>query len=166
MILRGRAHRFDDDINTDYIISSKYKAQTLRIEDAAKHLMEDIDPGFADRIAPGDIIVAGRNFGCGSSREAAPRVIKAAGIAAVVAASFARIFFRNSINIGLPVLACDTRDIGSGDEIDVDLASGQVRNLSTGASKAVQPLPKVMMNVIADGGLVQHIRKHGTYRLD
>ena len=166
MILRGRAHRFDDDINTDYIISSKYKAQTLRIEDAAKHLMEDIDPGFADRIAPGDIIVAGRNFGCGSSREAAPRVIKAAGIAAVVAASFARIFFRNSINIGLPVLACDTRDIGSGDEIEVDLASGQVRNLSTGASKAVQPLPKVMMNVIADGGLVQHIRKHGTHRLD
>ena len=166
MILRGRAHRFDDDINTDYIISSKYKAQTLRIEDAAKHLMEDIDPGFADRIAPGDIIVAGRNFGCGSSREAAPRVIKAAGIAAVVAASFARIFFRNSINIGLPVLACDTRDIGSGDGIEVDLASGQVRNLSTGASKAVQPLPKVMMNVIADGGLVQHIRKHGTYRLD
>ena len=166
MILRGRAHRFDDDINTDYIISSKYKAQTLRIEDAAKHLMEDIDPGFADRIAQGDIIVAGRNFGCGSSREAAPRVIKAAGIAAVVAASFARIFFRNSINIGLPVLACDTRDIGSGDEIEVDLASGQVRNLSTGASKAVQPLPKVMMNVIADGGLVQHIRKHGTYRLD
>lgn len=166
MILRGRAHRFDDDINTDYIISSKYKAQTLRIEDAAKHLMEDIDPGFADRIAPGDIIVAGRNFGCGSSREAAPRVIKAAGIGAVVAASFARIFFRNSINIGLPVLACDTQGIGSGDEIEIDLASGCVRNLSTGASKVVQPLPKVMMNVIADGGLSQHIRKHGTYRLD
>jgi len=166
MILSGRAFRFGDDINTDYIISSKYKAQTLRIEDAAKHLMEDIDPGFAGRIAPGDIIVAGRNFGCGSSREAAPRVIKAAGIAAVVASSFARIFFRNSINIGLPVLACDTRDIGSGDEIEVDLASGYVRNLSTGASKMVQPLPKVMMNVIADGGLVQHIRKHGTYMLD
>ena len=166
MILKGRAHRVGDDINTDYIISSKYKAQTLRIEDAAKHLMEDIDPGFADRIAPGDIIVAGRNFGCGSSREAAPRVIKAAGIAAVVASSFARIFFRNSINIGLPVLACDTDDIGSGDEIEIDLASGRVRNLSTGASKAVQPLPKVMMNVIADGGLVQHIRKHGTYMLD
>ena len=166
MILRGRAHRFEDDINTDYIISSKYKAQTLRIEDAAKHLMEDIDPGFADRIAPGDIIVAGRNFGCGSSREAAPRVIKAAGIAAVVASSFARIFFRNSINIGLPVLACDTHDIKTGDEIEVDLASGSVRNVSTGTSKSVQPLPKVMMNVIADGGLVEHIRKHGTYRLD
>jgi 3-isopropylmalate/(R)-2-methylmalate dehydratase small subunit len=166
MILRGRAHRFGDDINTDYIISSKYKAQTLRIEDAAKHLMEDIDPGFAERIAPGDIIVAGRNFGCGSSREAAPRVIKAAGIAAVVASSFARIFFRNSINIGLPVLACDTQDIGNGDEIEIDLAAGRVRNLSTGGSKTVQPLPKVMMNVIADGGLVQHIRKHGTYMLD
>ena len=166
MILRGRAHRFEDDINTDYIISSKYKAQTLRIEDAAKHLMEDIDPGFADRIAPGDIIVAGRNFGCGSSREAAPRVIKAAGIAAVVASSFARIFFRNSINIGLPVLACDSHDIKPRDEIEVDLASGSVRNVSTGTSKSVQPLPKVMMNVIADGGLVEHIRKHGTYRLD
>jgi 3-isopropylmalate/(R)-2-methylmalate dehydratase small subunit len=166
MILKGRAHRFDDDINTDYIISSKYKAQTLRIEDAAKHLMEDIDPGFAARILPGDIIVAGRNFGCGSSREAAPRVIKAAGIGAVVAMSFARIFFRNSINIGLPVLACDTEGIVSGDEIAIDLKSGTVRNLSSGATRHVLPLPKVMMNVIADGGLVAHIRKHGTYKLD
>jgi 3-isopropylmalate/(R)-2-methylmalate dehydratase small subunit len=166
MILRGRAHRFDDDINTDYIISSKYKAQTLRIEDAAKHLMEDIDPGFAGRVRPGDIIVAGRNFGCGSSREAAPRVIKAAGLGAVVATSFARIFFRNSINIGLPVLASDTSDIASGDEIEIDLANGSVRNLSTGSSRTVQPLPQVMRNLIADGGLVAHIRKHGTYKLD
>jgi 3-isopropylmalate/(R)-2-methylmalate dehydratase small subunit len=166
MILRGRAHRFDDDINTDYIISSKYKAQTLRIEDAAKHLMEDIDPGFAGRVRPGDIIVAGRNFGCGSSREAAPRVIKAAGLGAVVATSFARIFFRNSINIGLPVLASDTSDIASGDEIEIDLANGSVRNLSTGNSRTVQPLPQVMRNLIADGGLVAHIRKHGTYKLD
>jgi 3-isopropylmalate/(R)-2-methylmalate dehydratase small subunit len=166
MILRGRAHRFDDDINTDYIISSKHKAQNLRIEDAAKHLMEDLDPGFAERIVPGDIIVAGRNFGCGSSREAAPRVIKAAGIGAVVAASFARIFFRNSINIGLPVLACDTSDIATGDEIEIDLANGSVRNLTRGQTRSVQPLPKVMMNLIADGGLVAHIRKHGTYQLD
>jgi 3-isopropylmalate/(R)-2-methylmalate dehydratase small subunit len=166
MILRGRAHRFEDDINTDYIISSKHKAQTMRIEDAAKHLMEDLDPGFAARIAPGDIIVAGRNFGCGSSREAAPRVIKAAGIGAVVAASFARIFFRNSINIGLPVLACDTSDITTGDEIEIDLAAGSVRNLTRGSARSVQPLPKVMMNLIADGGLVAHIRKHGTYQLD
>src|SRR4051794_17300627 len=132
MILRGRVHRFDDDINTDYIISSKYKAQTLHIEDATKHLMKDIDPGFAARVRPGDILVAGRNFGCGSSREAAPRVIKAAGLGAVVAASFARIFFRNSINIGLPVLACDTDGIRDGDEIAIDLATGEVRNLSTG----------------------------------
>ena len=166
MILRGRAHRFEDDINTDYIISSKHKAQTLRIEDAAKHLMEDIDPGFAARVQPGDIIVAGRNFGCGSSREAAPRVIKAAGIGAVVATSFARIFFRNSINIGLPVLVCDTADIKTGDEIEIDLASGSVRNLSSGTSRTVAPLPQVMRNLIADGGLVPHIRKHGTYQLD
>ncbi len=166
MILRGRAHRFEDDINTDYIISSKYKAQTLRIEDAARHLMEDIDPGFAQRVQPGDIMVAGRNFGCGSSREAAPRVIKAAGIGAVVASSFARIFFRNSINIGLPVLACDTSGIKTGDEIEIDLAGGTVRNLSAGTSRSVQPLPKVMMNLIADGGLAAHIRKHGTYKLD
>ena len=166
MILKGRAHRFEDDINTDYIISSKYKAQTLRIEDAARHLMEDIDPGFASRVSPGDIIVAGRNFGCGSSREAAPRVIKAAGIGAVVAVSFARIFFRNSINIGLPVLACDTEGIRTGDEVEIDLSEGAVRNLSTGTTRVVQPLPKVMTNVIADGGLVAHIRKHGTYKLD
>ena len=158
------------DVDTDQIIPKQFLKRIERTG-YGEFLFHDWsqDPAFElnrPEYAGATILVTGRNFGCGSSREAAPRVIKAAGIAAVVAASFARIFFRNSINIGLPVLACDTRDIGSGDEIEVDLASGQVRNLSTGASKAVQPLPKVMMNVIADGGLVQHIRKHGTYRLD
>jgi 3-isopropylmalate/(R)-2-methylmalate dehydratase small subunit len=166
MILAGRAFRFGDDVNTDYIISSKYKAQNLRIEDAAAHLMEDIRPGFAGQVRPGDLIVAGRNFGCGSSREAAPRVIKAAGVGAVVAASFARIFFRNCINIGLPVVVCDTADIDEGDALEIDLSSGTVHDLTRHAVRTTTPLPPVMMNVIADGGLAAHIRRHGGYKLD
>jgi 3-isopropylmalate/(R)-2-methylmalate dehydratase small subunit len=166
VILAGRAFRFGDDINTDYIIASKYKAQNLRIEDAAAHLMEDVRPGFATELRPGDLIVAGRNFGCGSSREAAPRVIKAAGVGAVLAASFARIFFRNCINIGLPVIVCDTEGIDEGDELELDLASGSVRDLTKRAVRASAPLPRVMMNVIADGGLAAHIRRHGGYKLD
>jgi 3-isopropylmalate/(R)-2-methylmalate dehydratase small subunit len=166
MILAGRAFRFGDDINTDYIIASKYKAQNLRIEDAAAHLMEDIRPGFAAELRPGDLIVGGRNFGCGSSREAAPRVIKASGVGAVIAASFARIFFRNCINIGLPVIVCDTEGIDEGDELEVHLSSGSVRDLTQRAVRTTAPLPRVMMNVIADGGLAAHIRRHGGYKLD
>lgn len=165
MIIRGRAHCFGDDVNTDYVIASKYKAKTLDIREMAKHLMEDLDPGFAERMRPGDIIVGGRNFGCGSSREAAPRVIQAAGISAVLAVSFARIFFRNSVNIGLPVFPCDTAFIGDGDELEIDLASGGVNDISTGGSVQVAPLPQVMVNIIADGGLVAHLRKHGTFVL-
>ena len=161
----GAAHVVGDNVDTDRIIPGKY-TKTLDTSQLAIHLLEDYDPRLVSRLQAGDVLVAGENFGCGSSREQAPLAIAAAGISVVLARSFARIFFRNSINIGLPVLACDTDDIGSGDEIEIDLASGRVRNLSTGASKAVQPLPKVMMNVIADGGLVQHIRKHGTYMLD
>ena len=165
MIIRGRAHCFGDDVNTDYVIASKYKAKTLDIGEMAKHLMEDLDPGFAERMRPGDIIVGGRNFGCGSSREAAPRVIQAAGISAVLAVSFARIFFRNSVNIGLPVLPCDTAFIGDGDELEIDLAGGGVRDIKTGGSVQAAPLPRVMVNIITDGGLVAHLRKHGTFVL-
>ena len=131
----------------------------------AHHLMEDLDPTFVGRIQRGDFIVAGRNFGCGSSREAAPRVIQAAGIGAVLATSFARIFFRNSINIGLPVLICDTHWISNGDELEVNLATGTVTNRTTGVEIQARPLPKIMLNIMADGGLAAHIRKHGTFRL-
>lgn len=166
MILSGRAFRFGDDVNTDYIISSKYKAQNLCIEDAATHLMEDIRRDFAAEIRPGDLIVAGRNFGCGSSREAAPRVIKAAGVGAVIASSFARIFFRNCINIGLPVVVCDTEGIDEGNELEIDLSGGTVHDLTQHGVRMTAPLPRVMMNVIADGGLAAHIRRHGGYKLD
>lgn len=165
MNITGRAHRFGDDINTDYIIASKYKTASLDPRELTRHLMEDIDPGFGQRVRPGDLIVAGRNLGCGSSREGAPLVIKAAGVGAVLAQSFARIFFRNAINIGLPVLVCDTAGIHGDDELEFDLATGSGRNVTTGAAIRAAPLPQVMINIVRDGGLAAHIRKHGTFQL-
>ena len=165
MRIAGRAHCFGDDINTDYIIASKYKTASLDPAELTRHLMEDIDPGFARRIRSGDILVAGRNFGCGSSREGAPVIIKAAGIAAVVAVSFARIFFRNAINIGLPVFVCDTSGIRTGDDLELDLEAGTGRDATTGAAITAAPLPRAMINVVRDGGLAAHIRKHGTFQV-
>ena len=153
MILAGRAFRFGDDINTDYIIASKYKAQNLRIEDAAAHLMEDVRPGFATELRPGDLIVAGRNFGCGSSREAAPRVIKAAGVGAVLAASFARIFFRNCMNLGLAAVACpEAVEVAhDGSAIVID-PSGAVE--VDGRRFAVPAAPALLTELAEAGGLV------------
>jgi 3-isopropylmalate/(R)-2-methylmalate dehydratase small subunit len=165
MKIAGRAHCFGDDINTDFIIASKYKTASLDPAELTRHLMEDIDPGFAQRIRPGDIVVAGRNFGCGSSREGAPVVIKAAGIGAVVAKSFARIFFRNAINIGLPLFICDTSALNTGDDLELDLEAGTGRDISTGATISAAPLPRAMINVVRDGGLAAHIRKHGTFQV-
>jgi 3-isopropylmalate/(R)-2-methylmalate dehydratase small subunit len=165
MVLRGRAHVFGDDVNTDYIISGKYKFKTLDMDELACHCMEDLDPGFASRVQPGDFIVAGGNFGCGSSREQAPLVIKHAGISAVLATSFARIFFRNCINKGLPAVECDTSDISSGDELEVDLAGGRVLNLTSGVEVAITPLPPVMMDILKKGGLVDYLKEHGGFRL-
>ncbi len=165
MILRGKAHKFGNDVNTDYIIAGKYKARILDWQELAKHVMEDADPGFYSKLAPGDFIVAGTNFGCGSSRETAPRVIKAAGISAVLGKGFARIFFRNAINVGLPAVECDTELIQDGDELEVDLAGGRVRNLTRGAETQVAPLPGVMMELLNDGGLVEHVKKYGRFNL-
>jgi len=165
MKISGRTHCFGDDINTDYIIASKYKTASLDPRELTRHLMEDIDPGFGQRVRPGDILVAGKNFGCGSSREGAPLVIKAAGISVVVAPSFARIFFRNAINIGLPLFVCDTAGISTGDELDIDLEAGTGRNRSTGATIEAAPLPKVMINIVKDGGLAAHIRRHKTFQV-
>ncbi|MEJ5185573.1 MAG: 3-isopropylmalate dehydratase small subunit [Candidatus Geothermincolales bacterium] len=165
MILRGRAHVFGDDVNTDYIISGKYKFKTLDMKELATHLMEDIDPEFHSKVRPGDFIVAGRNFGCGSSREQAPLVIKAAGISAVLATSFARIFFRNAINKGLPVVECDTSGISPGDELEVDLEKGLVRNLNTGKEIGIKPLPGVMMDILKEGGLTEYLKRHGEFKL-
>lgn len=166
MQLRGRAHKFGDDINTDYIIAGKYKFKTLDMRELAQHVMEDLDPEFYKKISPGDFIVAGRNFGCGSSREQAPLAIKYAGIAAVLAGSFARIFYRNAINTGLPVIECDTSGIETGDELVVDLAAGEIRNLTRNTVTLVKPLPGVMLRILIDGGLAAHIRKYGRFNFD
>jgi 3-isopropylmalate/(R)-2-methylmalate dehydratase small subunit len=131
----------------------------------SKYLMGNIDPDFVRRIAPGDFIVAGSNFGCGSSRETAPRVIRLAGLSAVLAKGFARIFFRNAINVGLPVVECDTDKINGGDQLEVDLSAGLVRNITQGTEIKVAPLPPVMLELLNDGGLSEHFKKHGTFHL-
>jgi len=162
----GKVHKFGNDVNTDYIISGKYKFKTLDMNELAKHVMEDLDPDFYSKVTPGDFIVAGSNFGCGSSREQAPLAIKYANISAVLAKSFARIFYRNAINTGLPVLECDTDLIDAGDVLDVDLANGFIINRTKDIRIAVKPLPQVMIKILNDGGLAPHFRKYGGFNFD
>jgi 3-isopropylmalate/(R)-2-methylmalate dehydratase small subunit len=165
--IRAKAFKFGDNINTDYIISGKYKFKSNDLVDMARHAMEELDPHYYDRVSSeGGILVAGTNFGCGSSREQAPLVLIHSNTRAVLAKSFARIFFRNAINTGLPVVVCDTECINEGDEIAVDLAGGVVKNQTTGEEIAFTPLPTVMAKLLADGGLAAHFRKHGTFALE
>ena len=163
--LRGKAWTFGDDISTDHIAPGRLYHLRGDLPELAKHVMEDADPTFAAAVGRGDFIVGGRNFGLGSSREHAPLIIKIAGVAAVLAQSFARIFFRNAINVGLPVLQCDTSGIGEQDELEVDLSAGEVRDLTTGAVIPFAPLPPVMVTILNDGGLVAHVKKHGGFAL-
>jgi len=165
MVLKGTAHVFGDDINTDYIISGKYKFKTLDMKELASHLMEDIDPGFASRVRPGDILVAGRNFGCGSSREQAPLVIKHAGIPAVIAKSFARIFYRNAMNIGLFLFEADTSGISSGDELEVEVETGLITNRAKGTRLTAAPIPQFLIRIAQEGGVVEYLRRHGGFHL-
>ncbi len=164
MSWRGYAHKFGDDINTDYIISGKHKFKTLDMNELAKHVMEDIDPNFYQKIKPGDFIVAGKNFGCGSSREQAPRALLAAGIRGVLALSFARIFFRNAINCGLLVLECNTSPIQNGDEMEIDLLVGKIYDHTQGVQIEARPLPQVMIDILQEGGLVNYFKKYGSFR--
>jgi 3-isopropylmalate/(R)-2-methylmalate dehydratase small subunit len=165
MHLSGKAFKFGNDVNTDYIISGKYKFKTLDMEELAKYVMEDLDPDFYQKISEGDMIVAGSNFGCGSSREQAPLAIKYAKISCVLASSFARIFYRNAINTGLPVLECDTSQIEEGDVLEVFLKEGVVLNKTKGRKIPIKPLPQIMIKILADGGLTNHFRKHGNFNL-
>lgn len=165
-VMRGKAHTFGDNLNTDYVISGKYKFKTLDMNELAKHVMEDIRPGFYDEIEAGDFVVAGENLGAGSSREQAPLVLKAAGIGAVVARSFARIFYRNCINVGLPVVEVDTSGIEEGDVLEMDIAQGVVVNITKNMTLQAAPLPPVMRKILADGGLAEHIRKNGGFALE
>jgi len=165
MKLMGKAHKFGDDINTDLIISGRYKFKTLNMVELAKHAMEDIDPTFARKVKPGDFVVAGKNFGMGSSREQAPLVIKWAGVSAVIAKSFARIFYRNAINCGLPALICDTDMIDQGDQLELDLTSGLIYDSTKKIDIRTEPLPGFMNEILADGGLGAYFKKHGGFKL-
>ena len=163
-LLKGRAFKFGDNISTDHIIPGRFFHLRSNLPELAKHVMEDAEPSFASRVKPGDFIVAGRNFGQGSSREHAPLVIKLAGVGAVLAKSVARIFFRNAINVGLPVVICDTSRINEGDELEVDLAAGLVKDITSGVEIASSKLPQVMLNILKEGGLVPYIKKYGKFR--
>jgi 3-isopropylmalate/(R)-2-methylmalate dehydratase small subunit len=159
MILRGRVHRIGDDINTDYIIPARYKSRTEDIASLVPVLFEDLDPTLASRIRPGDIIAAGHNFGMGSSRETAPRLLQAAGVAAVLAKSFARIFFRNAVNVGLPVVECNTDLVCDGDQVEVDLDCGELRVHDRGAVVPISPLPPLMTAILQAGGIRNYLQR-------
>jgi 3-isopropylmalate/(R)-2-methylmalate dehydratase small subunit len=157
--LQGKAWKYGDDVNTDVIIPARYLSLTEPAELAA-HCLEDLDATFARSVQHGDIIVAGKNFGCGSSREHAPLAIKGAGVSCVVAETFARIFYRNAINIGLPILECPeaARETETGDVLEVDLATGEVRNARTGQVYRAKPYPPFMLAIIEAGGLVPYTK--------
>lgn len=160
MVLKGKVHKYGANIDTDAIIPARY-LNVSEAEELAAHCMEDIDAEFLKNVQKGDIIVAESNFGCGSSREHAPVAIKAAGISCVIASSFARIFFRNAINIGLPLLECPEAIVGTdvGDTLEVDLTSGQIKNLTKNVTFQAKPYPDFMMGIVNAGGLVEYTRK-------
>ena len=160
MILKGKVHKYGADVNTDVIIPARYLNVSEPAE-LAKHCMEDLDKDFLNKAQPGDIIMATTNFGCGSSREHAPLAIKTAGVSCVIATSFARIFFRNAINIGLPLLECEeaVNKTEAGDILEVDLSSGKIKNLTSGVTFAAKPYPHFMAEIISAGGLIEYTRK-------
>lgn len=166
MVLKGKAWKFGDSISTDLICPGRYFHLRSNLPELAKHVLEDADREFASKMAAGDFVVAGNNFGLGSSREHAPTIIKLAGVSAVLAKSFARIFYRNAINVGLPLLECDTDRIDQDDELWVDLATGIIKNRTKGIELSAHPLPKAMLNILNDGGLLSHIEKHGDFSLE
>ncbi len=160
MVLEGDAWRYGRDIDTDVIIPARYLTATTA-EELGAHCLEDLDPDFARKVKPGDILVAEENFGSGSSREHAPLAIKGCGVSCVIASSFARIFYRNAINVGLPILECPeaVADTSTGDRLRVDLEAGTVENLTTGNRFQAQPFPDFMQEIISRGGLVEYVRE-------
>ena len=164
-MLKGRAFKFGDNISTDHITPGRLAHLRSNLPELAKHVMEDADPTFASKVKPGDFVVAGSNFGLGSSREHAPLVIKMAGVSAILAKSVARIFFRNAINLGLPVLICDTTQIDDGDELEVDLAAGTVKDLTNGNQMVFGRIPEVMLRILEEGGLIPYIQKYGDFKV-
>ncbi len=164
-MLRGKAHKFGDGISTDHIIAGRYAPLRSNLPELAKHVLEDADPNFVKKVKPGDFVVGGSNFGLGSSREHAPLVIKMAGVSAILAKSVARIFFRNAINLGLPVLICNTDKIDDGDELEIDLSEGTVRDRTNGSVLTFGRIPEVMLRILNEGGLIPYIKKHGDIKV-
>jgi len=158
--IKGCVHKYGADVNTDVIIPARY-LNMFDPDELAQHCMEDIDSDFVTRVQPGDIIVADTNFGCGSSREHAPLAIKAAGVGCVIAKSFARIFYRNALNIGLPILECESaaETAESGDTIEVELSTGEITNVTKGLSFRAEPFPDFMLELIEVGGLIEYTRR-------
>lgn len=165
-MLEGKAWKFGDGISTDHIAPGRYFHLRSNLEEFAKHVLEDADPEFAKKMSRGDFVVAGRNFGLGSSREHAPAIIKIAGTGAVLAKSFARIFYRNAINVGLPAIQCDTDKIDEGDKLEVNLEKGKVFDKTKNIELTFPPLPLVMRKILSDGGLLSHIQKYKNFKLE
>ena len=164
-IKKGKAFKFGDGISTDHIAPGRLFHLRSNLEEFSKHVLEDADPDFAKNMKKGDFVVAGNNFGLGSSREHAPQIIKIAGVGAVIAKSFARIFYRNAINIGLLLIECDTDKIDAGDELELDVQKGILKDITKNIEIKIMPLPDVMIKLLNDGGLIEHIKKNGDFSL-
>ena len=165
LVLKGKAIKLGDNISTDDIIPGRFAHLRSNLPELAKHVLEDTASEFASSVKPGDFLVAGKNFGLGSSREHAPVVIKMSGVGAILAKSAARIFFRNAINQGLPVLLCDTDKIGDGDELEVNVTGGTIANLTSGVTLNCSKMPPIMSAILKEGGLIPYIQKHKDFKL-
>lgn len=165
LALKGKAIKLGDNISTDDIIPGRFAHLRSNLPELAKHVLEDAAPGFASKVRSGDFLVAGKNFGLGSSREHAPVVIKMSGVGAILAKSAARIFFRNAINQGLPVLLCDTDKIGDSDELEIDLTAGIIANLASGITFSCNKMPPIMSAIVKESGLIPYIQKHKDFKL-
>jgi len=165
LALKGKAIKLGDNISTDDIIPGRFAHLRSNLPELARHVLEDAAPGFASKVKSGDLLVAGRNFGLGSSREHAPVVIKMSGVGAILAKSAARIFFRNAINQGLPVLLCDTDKIGDDDELEIDLTGGIITNLTSGITLNCSKMPPIMSAILKEGGLIPYIQRHKDFKL-
>ena len=165
MMLKGKVFKFGDNISTDLITPGRLLHLRSNLPELARHTLEDVDPTFVKRVRKGDFIVAGKNFGLGSSREHAPLIIKMSGVSAILAKSVARIFFRNAINLSLPVLICDTDKIDDGDTLQVDLKTGEIIDLTSKTKLYVNPIPDIMLHILKEGGLVPYIKKHKSFNV-
>ncbi|OGV96909.1 3-isopropylmalate dehydratase [Microgenomates group bacterium RBG_16_45_19] len=163
--MHGRVWKFGDGISTDDIIPGRYFHLRGKLPELAKHVLEDVNPDFSVKVEKGDFVVAGSNFGQGSSREHAATTIRLMGVSAVLAKSFARIFYRNAVNVGLPVIMCNTDLIENGDELEIDLNGGMINNLSKKKKLKTKAIPRFMLRILEDGGLLRHIKKYGKFQM-